>query len=221
MTAAYAFCRKASTNKSHLVNVLDMKRAFDTVFSLLALSVGLPFFLLIALIVLFSSKGPIFYSSKRVGKGGSLIHCWKFRTMHLDADARLEEILKNPSRQEEWRHYRKLKEDPRITVVGNFLRKTSLDELPQFWNVLKGDLSVVGPRPITEDEVTEYLKEKAAKILSVRPGITGLWQTSGRNLISYKERVLLEERYIEERSFLFDLKLICKTCRILFSKGAY
>jgi undecaprenyl-phosphate galactose phosphotransferase len=143
--------------------------------------------------------------------------------MYRDADERLKVMLRaDPSLKEEWETYWKLKNDPRITKVGKFLRKTSLDEFPQFWNVLKGDLSVVGPRPVTLDEIEKYYGEKAEKILSLRPGVTGLWQTSGRSLIAFDERVRLEESYVDSRSFLFDLKLIAKTVPTLFnSKGAF
>lgn len=143
--------------------------------------------------------------------------------MFIDADLRLRQLLQSdPALKEEWENYRKLKDDPRITNIGKWLRKTSLDELPQFWNVIKGDLSVVGPRPVTEEEIKKYYGDKAEKILSIRPGITGLWQTSGRNLLSFEERLVLEVNYVDHRSFLLDLKLICKTIpAILFSKGAY
>ena len=131
-------------------------------------------------------------------------------------------LKKDPRLQAEWNQYFKLKEDPRITPMGRFLRKTSLDELPQFWNVLKGDLSVVGPRPLTMKEVVDYLGEKAPKILSIRPGITGIWQVSGRNHISMSERVRLDEAYVEKRTFWLDLFLVCKTVIVmLVPRGAY
>jgi undecaprenyl-phosphate galactose phosphotransferase len=143
--------------------------------------------------------------------------------MFQDADIRLKELLENsPELKKEWETFWKLQNDPRITEFGGFLRRTSLDELPQFWNVLKGDLSVVGPRPVTADEIERFYGEKADKILSMRPGITGLWQTSGRNLITFEERVNLEESYIESQSFFYDLKLILKTIpSMFFSKGAF
>lgn len=199
------------------------KRLFDIIFSLCALIGGVVIYLVIAIAVKLSSRGPIFYGQKRVGRGGKEFKCWKFRTMHVNAERRLLEILRrDPALREEWEKYYKLKKDPRITKIGDLLRKTSLDELPQFWNVLKGDLSVVGPRPLCQEEVDKYLKEKSAKILSVRPGLTGVWQTSGRNLVTYEERVKLEESYIDNRSFLFDLGLICKTIpAMIFRKGAY
>lgn len=199
------------------------KRMFDILFSLSILVLGLPLFLVISLLVLFSSSGPIFYFHKRVGRGGKPIYCAKFRTMYSNADSVLSEILaKNPEFQEEWHTYYKLKNDPRVTPIGHFLRRTSLDELPQFLNVLKGDLSVVGPRPVMVEEVQKYYGNKAKKILSIRPGITGLWQTSGRNEISMEDRVKMEELYVDTHSFLKDVTLICRTLPVmLFSKGAY
>lgn len=191
---------------------LPLKRTFDLCFSLPVLLIGFPIFLLIALLVKFSSKGPVFFKQERVGRGGKLFTCLKFRTMRPDADQLLENLLTtNPELRQEWQAKRKLANDPRITSIGRFLRKTSLDELPQFWNVLKGDLSVVGPRPVCADEVQEFYGLKAYKILQVRPGLTGVWQTSGRSTTTYDERVQMDENYINHHSFLFDIKLILKT----------
>lgn len=199
------------------------KRCFDIVFSLCVLIFGFPIFLLIALLIKLSSKGPIFYKSIRVGYGSKTISCLKFRTMHTDADQRLEKILeKDPLLKKEWDLYQKLKRDPRIYPIGGFLRKTSMDELPQFFNALKGDLSIVGPRPFYKDQVELYLGNKAAKFLSVKPGITGIWQVSGRNLLTFHERLVLEEAYIDRKSFLMDIKIILKTIpEVFFPKGAY
>jgi undecaprenyl-phosphate galactose phosphotransferase len=178
------------------------KRLFDIFFSAAVLLLGMPVFILIAFAIKISSPGPIFYFSKRVGRGGALFSCLKFRTMFRDAEARLQEVLESDAAlKREWETFWKLKEDPRITWIGQILRKTSLDELPQFWNVLRGELSVVGPRPVTVEEVEKYYAKKAEKILSLRPGITGLWQTSGRSLLSFEERVRLEELYVDTRSF--------------------
>lgn len=203
--------------------MLMVKRLFDIVFSLVALICALPFLLIIALAVKIDSPGPIFYKGMRVGRRGRTFGCWKFRSMFRDAKERLAVLLeKNPELKKEWETYWKLKDDPRITKVGKFLRKTSLDEIPQFWNVLCGDLSVVGPRPVTLEEVEKYYGAKAEKILSMRPGITGLWQTSGRSLLSFEERVMLEEAYIDEYSFLSDMKLIARTIpSIISTKGAF
>ena len=201
----------------------NTKRIFDVLFSLGAMIFFLPMGLIAALCIKLTSPGPIFYSSKRVGKDGHPIYCWKFRTMVQDADKKLQELLKaNPKLQQEWDTYYKLKDDPRISTIGKILRKTSLDELPQFYNVLKGDLSVVGPRPVTQEEIEKYFGSKASKILSVRPGLTGIWQTSGRSLLTFEERIQLEESYIDRQSLSLDLRIICKTIPAMFSsKGAF
>lgn len=143
--------------------------------------------------------------------------------MYRDADARLKPLLaSDPALMNEWKTFFKLKEDPRITPIGKFLRKTSLDELPQFWNVMKGEMSIVGPRPLTAHEVTHYVKEKASKILSVKPGLTSVWITQGRNDLSLEERIAMEEYYVTHRSFWLDCKLIFKTILLMvFPKGAY
>ncbi|OGN56343.1 MAG: exopolysaccharide biosynthesis protein [Chlamydiae bacterium RIFCSPHIGHO2_12_FULL_44_59] len=199
------------------------KRLFDIFFAALALWLVSPIFLLCIALVKLSSPGPVFYAHARIGYGGRSFGCYKFRTMHVNADAKLKLLLAhNPSLMEEWKTYFKLKVDPRITAVGKFLRKTSLDELPQLWNVLKGEMSIVGPRPLTQHEVTHYLRDKAKKILSLRPGLTTLWITQGRNDLSLEERIHLEEVYVNERSFWLDLKLIFQTVLIMiFPKGAY
>ena len=203
--------------------MIMFKRLFDICFSIAALFFGAPIFLLITLIIRISSPGPIFYGGLRYGKGHKVFKCWKFRTMHLKADVKLQEILAtDPKLQEEWTTFRKIKEDPRIFTFGHFLRKYSLDELPQFWNVLIGDMSVVGPRAYILSEVDEELGPRAEKILASKPGITGLWQTSGRNLLTFEKRIALDELYVENQSFIFDLKLIIKTISLLIKpKGAF
>lgn len=208
-----------------------LKRAFDIVFSGAVLVLFSPIFLSIGAAVLITSPGPVIYGSKRLGQAGKAIECYKFRTMYKDADVQLQKLLaSNREMQREWEIYQKLKTDPRITPIGRFLRKTSLDELPQFWNVLKGDLSVVGPRPPTLVGPPEnFLKEiklvygdAAWKILTVKPGITGVWQISGRSQISMEERKKMEINYAETRTFWKDLVVICKTIpAVLFSRGAF
>lgn len=199
-----------------------MKRFFDIIFSLCALIFFLPLGIAIALLIKLSLKGPLFYSCMRIGKNHKLISCWKFRTMVWDADKKLKELLKDPYIKKEWETYYKIKDDPRVHFIGKFLRKTSLDELPQFWSVLKGDLSVVGPRPVTQEEVEKYFGLKAAKILSVRPGLTGVWQISGRSLMTFEKRVQLDEYYVDHRSFALDLQIIFKTIPTLFcARGAF
>jgi undecaprenyl-phosphate galactose phosphotransferase len=199
------------------------KRIFDILFSLGAIIFFFPIGLVAALLIKLTSPGSIFYSSQRVGKDGQPIFCWKFRTMHQDADKKLVQLLsENPKLKNEWDTYFKLKDDPRVSTIGKILRKTSLDELPQFYNVLKGDLSVVGPRPVTEKEIQKYFGSKASKILSVRPGLTGIWQTSGRSLLTFEERIRLEESYIDRQSLSLDLRIICKTIpAMFFTKGAF
>lgn len=199
-----------------------LKRLFDCVFSCFVLLLGLPFFLLIGFLIFIFSPGNVIFSQERLGLHGKVFRCYKFRSMHPDAEKKLDEILSsNVSLREEWRQNQKLKNDPRVFFLGRFLRKTSLDEFPQFWNVLKGDLSVVGPRPYMVSQ-KEDLKGHADKILAVRPGITGIWQTSGRNKRTFAERVLMDADYVDKNSMLFDLGIILKTIPVIFfDKDAY
>lgn len=201
-----------------------VKRTFDLLFSLFVFILFSPLFAIIALLIFCSSPGKIIYSHQRMGRGGKPFRCYKFRTMYSNADEQLKEILEtDPERKQEWEKTYKLKNDPRVTKIGTFLRKTSLDELPQFWNVLKGDLSVVGPRPVVQEEIDKYFGYHAVKILSIRPGLTGLWQVSGRsNIDCYNTRIALDVHYVNNCSLLLDLKLIGKTLPVMFfSKGAY
>lgn len=206
-----------------IIKHIPVKRLFDIVFSSVVLLIGFPLFAAVALAIKLTSPGKIFYVQERIGRGGKPFFCYKFRTMYPDAEIRLEELLKSdPGIRQEWETGFKLKNDPRVTPVGLFLRKSSLDELPQFWNVLRGELSVVGPRPVIKREIEHYYREKAAVILQVRPGLTGLWQISGRSDTSYDRRTALDIQYVQKRSFLFDLKIIAKTIpTMIFSKGAY
>ncbi|MBA2369630.1 MAG: sugar transferase [Candidatus Protochlamydia sp.] len=213
-----------TSSPAYKIKHIPLKRIFDIFFSILFLCLGLPLFLCIALLIVATSPGKVIYSHERIGRGGKPFRCYKFRSMYRDADTRLKELLLfNPCLRKEWESSYKLKNDPRITRVGSFLRKTSLDELPQFWNVLKGDLSIVGPRPVIKAEMEQHLGIKAYKILSIRPGLTGLWQVSGRSDIQcYEKRIELDEYYVDNRSIGLDLKLIVKTIPVmLFSKGAY
>lgn len=199
------------------------KRLFDMCFSLAVLVMASPIFFLCMVAVKLSSPGPVFYAHPRVGYKGRAFGCWKFRTMYQDAATRLQPLLaSDPVLMQEWKTYFKLKFDPRITLVGKFLRKTSLDELPQFWNVLRGDMSIVGPRPLTKEEITHYVRDKADTILSVRPGLTTLWIVQGRNGFSLEQRIELEEFYVKNRTLWLDCKLIVQTVLVmLFPKGAY
>lgn len=205
------------------VRHLPLKRAFDLFFSAFALFAIAPLLLFIACAIRLTSKGPILYCHTRIGRGGRPFQCYKFRTMHVDAEERLKQILAvDPEKRTEWERCHKLKADPRTTKVGLFLRRSSLDELPQFWNVLKGDLSVVGPRPVVYEEIVRHFGCKAAKILSIRPGITGLWQVFGRSDTDYVTRLKLDEQYVDGRTFWLDLKLILLTIPSMISaKGAY
>jgi exopolysaccharide production protein ExoY len=209
-------------NPRYFVRIDGLKRVFDILFSIFILLLTAPLFLIISATIKFTSPGPVYYVSRRLGKGGRIIKCFKFRTMCIDAEEKLSHILQADSKlRMEWKKYSKLKDDPRITGIGRLLRKSSLDELPQFLNVLTGDLSVVGPRPFVHKEIKKY-RVKKEKLLSIRPGITGIWQTSGRNLLTFEERLNLDEIYLEKQSFLLDLKLIWKTILMMFfPKGAY
>lgn len=193
-----------------------LKRVFDIVFSIFAILTFLIPIILIMISLKAYSRGPIFFAHERIGLGGTRFRCLKFRTMEVDAEERLQAVLSsNEKAAAEFAETRKLKNDPRIVPhVGAWLRKSSLDELPQFFNVLSGDMSVVGPRPVTEDEIHEHYGSDHAYMKS-RPGITGLWQVSGRNDISYAERVALDEKYVETWAFRSDLSIIFRTVAIV------
>jgi undecaprenyl-phosphate galactose phosphotransferase len=169
-----------------------------------------------------ASRGPILYSQKRIGRDGRAFKCYKFRSMVPDADAVLRELLaKDPQARADWERDFKLKNDPRVTRIGAFLRKTSLDELPQLFNVLKGDMSLVGPRPVVRDEIGRYGKA-ASLYLSVRPGMTGLWQVSGRNDIRYRRRVAMDAYYVRSWTLWLDIAILLMTVRVvLMRRGAY
>lgn len=196
---------------------LIIKRVFDIIVSTLSLLIFSPIFLIIAILIKIDSKGKVFYKHKRLGKNGEYIYLYKFRTMYSDSKERLEELLKNSEIKREWEENYKLKDDPRITKVGKFLRKTSLDEIPQLINILNGNMSIVGPRPIIDSEIEKYgdLKDY---FLSVTPGLTGWWACNGRNNISYDERKRLELYYIEHRKISLDLKIIFKTFIIVLKR---
>ena len=198
-----------------------LKRSFDIIFSLAGLVFVLPLTVIIAICIYIDSPGKVFYAHSRIGKGGKLFSCYKFRSMLPDSEEILAEYLKGtPAAKEEWDRDFKLKNDPRITRVGNFLRKTSLDELPQFFNVLKGEMSLVGPRPIISAEVEKYGRCIYDYYL-VRPGITGMWQTSGRSDTGYEERVQLDSWYVRNWSLWQDVVLLARTVGVVLKgKGA-
>jgi lipopolysaccharide/colanic/teichoic acid biosynthesis glycosyltransferase len=201
-----------------------IKRTGDIVFALAVLSLGSPLFLLLGLLVKLTSRGPVFYVQQRVGRDYRSFGCVKFRTMRRDADHVLGVLLaESPDLAEEFRNDYKLKNDPRITRLGKFLRRSSLDELPQFVNVLRGEMSIVGPRPIVRHELPRY-GDAMDEVLAVRPGLTGLWQVSGRNNLSYDKRVQLDLRYARTRSFRGDLAIIVRTIGVILDpsdRGAY
>jgi lipopolysaccharide/colanic/teichoic acid biosynthesis glycosyltransferase len=201
-----------------------IKRCADVAFSLSVLILFAPFYSVIAALIALSSDGPIFYVQERVGKDFRHFGCIKFRTMVVDADRQIAALLAaSPELQAEFEANFKLKQDPRITAIGQFLRVTSLDEFPQFWNVLMGDMSVVGPRPLVPEELSRY-GAAIEKVLTIRPGITGLWQVSGRNDIPYPQRVRMDNFYAGSRNLALDMVIIVRTIGvILFPKnnGAY
>ena len=189
------------------------KRFFDIVLSLIALILLSPIFLIIAILVKTTSEGPVIFKHKRVGLHGKEIGIYKFRSMVINA----EELIKSftPEQKEEYEKNFKLENDPRITKVGNFLRKTSLDELPQLLNILKGDISIVGPRPIMDVE-TEIFGNYRELLLSVKPGLTGFWAANGRSDTSYNRRRAMEIYYVKNRSLFFDIKIIFQTVISVF-----
>lgn len=198
------------------------KAMLDVVLTLILGLLLLPLIGLIVCLIKIDSPGPILYRQVRLGRGAKPFTVWKFRSMRLDADAALERYLKeNPTLKEDWELDHKLKDDPRITRVGSFLRRTSLDELPQLWNVLRREMSLVGPRPIVDREVWRYA-EKFELYTRVLPGLTGLWQVSGRNDVSYDERVNLDAYYVRNWSVWLDLYILIRTTWVvLVGDGAY
>lgn len=199
-----------------------IKRLVDLALVAAGSVVLLPLVALIAVAIKLTSRGPILYGQVRRGRGGRPFKAWKFRSMVANADEVLAEYLKqDPQLREEWRRTQKLRNDPRITLVGRFLRRTSLDELPQFWNVVTGEMSVVGPRPIVTDEIARY-GDAYISYKRVTPGLTGLWQVSGRNRLAYEARVSLDTYYIRNWSPWLDLYILARTVTaVLLARGAY
>jgi lipopolysaccharide/colanic/teichoic acid biosynthesis glycosyltransferase len=208
-----------------MVNFFPLwKRFFDIIFSLVVIGLTFPLWFILSVLIKLEDKGPLFYKHPRVGENGRNFNCLKFRSMYVDADKKLHEILdSNPTMRKEWEESFKLKHDPRITRMGRFLRKTSLDELPNFINVFLGEMSVVGARPIVLEELKKYYKDSALHYCAMKPGITGLWQVGKRSDIkNYQERVKLDEWYVLNTSVWLDLKIIFKTAiKMFFGKGAY
>ncbi len=182
----------------------------------------LPTFLLIALLIRIDSPGPVFYRQTRIGQDGMRFKAWKFRSMVQDADRVLERYLHDhPELRDDWDKNQKLRDDPRVTRIGRFLRQTSLDELPQLWNILRGEMSLVGPRPIVDEEIDRY-GEKFGLYTKVTPGLTGLWQVSGRNNLAYEERVSLDAYYVRNWSVWLDIYILLRTVWVVITgEGAY
>jgi len=199
-----------------------LMRGFDMSVAGLAILAFLPLMLIVFLLVKYTSKGPGVFCQQRVGRNGDMFPCYKFRTMVIDAQEQLERVLaQSPTARLEWERDQKLRHDPRITPIGEFLRKTSLDELPQLFNILLGQMSVVGPRPIVQNEISRY-GARFSDYCSVRPGLTGLWQISGRNDVSYAMRVRLDSFYSRHHSLTLDIAICLRTIpAVLGSRGCY
>lgn len=201
---------------------LSASRVMDVLIALAVVLFTLPLLVLIAVAIKLHDGGPALFGHTRIGRGGRNFRCLKFRSMVVDAEARLQALLStDPAARREWEADQKLRDDPRITPLGAFLRKTSLDELPQVFNVLRGEMSIVGPRPIVQSEVCRY--GRAFKhYCSVPPGITGLWQVSGRNDVSYRRRVALDRVYAKSKCLRTDLVIIARTVpAVLLRSGSY
>ena len=198
------------------------KRILDLVGAVVGGLLISPLLVAIVLMIRVSSPGPAFYGHRRIGTEGEPFHCWKFRTMYPQAERLLNEYLQsNPHLRAEWEQNQKLRDDPRVTRVGRFLRSTSMDELPQLWNVLRGEMSLVGPRPIVDAEVPKY-GEVYKLYKRIRPGMSGLWQVSGRSDSSYTERVAIDANYVRNWSFWLDLVILARTLKTcLLRRGAY
>jgi exopolysaccharide production protein ExoY len=199
-----------------------LKPLLDLLIVFLALPVALPLGLILAGLIRLTSKGSVLYRHRRIGQFQQQLYVWKFRTMYEDSDHVLEQHLSSdPEAREEWVRTHKLKDDPRVTPIGRLLRKTSLDEIPQLLNVLVGEMSIVGPRPIVEEERVRYGRYFPTYTCAV-PGITGLWQVSGRCDVDYPERVMLDVQYVKQWSLMMELKIIFKTVYVLLHRqGAY
>lgn len=194
------------------------KLILDKTVAALALIALAPVFALIALMLKLRERGPVFYAHTRIGKDGRSFKCYKFRTMRSDGDRRLAWVFEiDPIARADWNATQKLERDPRVHPTGDMLRRTSLDELPQFWNVLRGDMSLVGPRPIVTDEAHHYGRH-FADYCSVRPGITGAWQVSGRSNTTYEERVALDLDYIRNASLADDLRILVRTVAVVLRR---
>jgi lipopolysaccharide/colanic/teichoic acid biosynthesis glycosyltransferase len=215
--------RSVSTNPDALASRgFDPTRLLDLLIAVAALVFAAPLLIALAFAIRAQDGGPAVFGHTRIGRGGRSFRCYKFRSMVVDSDARLQALLTiDPEARREWELDRKLRNDPRITRVGNFLRKSSLDELPQLFNVLKGEMSIVGPRPIVAAEIRKY-GSSFRQYCAVRPGITGLWQVSGRNNLPYRRRVALDRLYARSKCLSVDLKILLLTVPAVLSRnGSY
>jgi len=207
-----------NTRATHKLISTDrtLKRVFDAILSCLLIVAFLPVLLIIAAVVSLDG-GPALFGHRRIGRNGVEFKCLKFRTMVVNGDEILAAHLKeNPAAREEWLATRKLRKDPRVTFIGNLLRRSSLDELPQLLNVMRGDMSLVGPRPIVRDEIG-YYSDRYCYYISVRPGLTGEWQTSGRSDTSYEARVNFDVHYVQNQSFMRDMRILLRTIPVVLT----
>lgn len=210
-------------NMNRRIIQMVIKRLLDIVLASCLIVLGLPLFAVLAILIRLDSPGPVLFCQLRVGRGGRLFKAWKFRTMVVDAEKILDEMLaNNPDARMEYEMFHKLRRDPRITRVGRWLRRYSVDEIPQLFNVIKGEMSLVGPRAYLQDELDRISDDAKTIILSVPPGLTGIWQVSGRNEIPFCERVRLEEEYVRTWSIWLDICILVRTIRAVISgHGAY
>lgn len=215
------YLANSSATGTYAINMCA-KRCIDVTGATTGLILLAPMFCMLSILMWALDPGPLFFAHTRLGRDGRKFRCLKFRTMRVDGDAILNRHLATcPAAREEWQSTRKLKDDPRVTPLGNVLRRSSLDELPQLVNVLRGEMSLVGPRPIVDDELAHY-GEFRKEYFSVRPGITGLWQVSGRNDVGYDTRVRLDCEYAQSQNFWRDLLILYRTVGVVFfQKGSY
>ena len=226
-----SFIYSLSNSRTNLIEIknklkskyrLALQQIFNYLLAILLLPILLPIIAILAFLIKKESPGPIFFAHYRVGKGGKLIPTLKFRSMYSDAKERLDKLLEDDKIREEWENNFKLKDDPRVTKIGAILRKTSLDELPQIFNVLKGEMNFVGPRPVVQQEIEQYYKSDAGYYLMVNPGITGLWQVSGRSDTDYEFRVKSDKWYVSNWSLWLDIVILFKTVKVVIKRdGAY
>jgi exopolysaccharide production protein ExoY len=221
---ALRFADTAGTSEDGAVGGFEISyiRMLDIAISLTLIVVLAPLLALVAALIYFSDPGPVIFGHMRVGRGGRAFKCLKFRSMVTDAQQRLATLLAtDPAARAEWARDHKLKSDPRITGIGSFLRQSSLDELPQLFNVLRGEMSLVGPRPIVIDEISRY-RRYFNDYCQVRPGVTGLWQVSGRNDVSYRRRVAMDVSYVRSQTLALNMKILLMTVpSVLKSRGSY